>query len=158
MKASSISAIQGTICKLTSLKDKLQIKRKTKALTNNKLTWWFVIHGQESVLGVLDPEWEKVHAQTGWSLQHCYMSCANIRDVQNDVQAQFTTSSLTPSPPTPDDSEAVASAASVNLVPEAASYYSSHELQHVPDTSPRISATQTSAPPEPNLNSATASF
>ena len=45
MKASSISATQGTICKLTSLKDKLQIKRKTKALTNNKLTWWFVIHG-----------------------------------------------------------------------------------------------------------------
>ena len=28
-------------------------------LSNNKSVWWFVIHGEESVLSTLDIEWEK---------------------------------------------------------------------------------------------------
>ena len=46
------TVIQSTIAKLTSIKDKLNVKRKTKVSTNNKSVWWFVIHGQESILAM----------------------------------------------------------------------------------------------------------
>ena len=68
------AVIQSAIAKLTTIEVKLQIKRKTKVLPNNKSMWWFVIHSQESVLSVLEAEWDKVHLQTNWSLERCFIS------------------------------------------------------------------------------------
>ena len=40
--------------------------------------WWFIVHGQESVLSALDTEWENVQLQTKRSLERCFMpSSAN---------------------------------------------------------------------------------
>ena len=73
MKSCSSAVILGSIDKLTSMKAKLHVRRKSKELSNKKSVWWFIVHGQESVLRVLDSEWEKVQAQTGWTLEQCYM-------------------------------------------------------------------------------------
>ena len=73
MKAYPSSVVLGTIAKVTEIKNELRIKRKTRSLLGNKLIWWFVIHCDEEILRMLDTEWEKVHAQMGWSLQCCYM-------------------------------------------------------------------------------------
>ena len=74
MKNCTTTAITGAIFKLTSVRSSLRVKRKDKALRNNKSAWWFVIHGQEADLNALETQWEKVQLQTGWSLQPCYMS------------------------------------------------------------------------------------
>ena len=67
------AAIQSAITKLTSIKASIRVKRKTKVIPGNKTMWWFVVHGQESVLSALDTEWEKVQLQTKWSLERCFM-------------------------------------------------------------------------------------
>ena len=59
----------GSIAKLTSVKSKLRIKRKTKEHVNGKVVWWYVIHAQESDLNQLEAEWSTVHAQTQWRLE-----------------------------------------------------------------------------------------
>ena len=84
------AAIQGAITKLTSVKTNLQVRRKTRVLPNNKSVWWFVIHGQESLLSTLDAEWDKVHLQTKWSLERCYMTGSNATEateLHSQVQA-----------------------------------------------------------------------
>ena len=40
---------------------------------NNKVLWWYVVHGTEDELSMLEKEWEKVHNQTLWKLQDCFM-------------------------------------------------------------------------------------
>ena len=67
------AAVLGAISKLTPSISNLRVKRKYKSLSNNKIAWWFIIHGQESELGTLEAQWERVQLQTGWTLQPCYM-------------------------------------------------------------------------------------
>lgn len=105
MKACTSSVVLGTISKVTEVKDELRIKRKTRSLLGNKLIWWFVIHSDEEILCMLDTEWKKVHAQTGWSLQCCYMpsnnqSGSDNADPQNPPSTNTTSSpsSLSPKP------------------------------------------------------------
>ena len=73
IKTCSPRAISSTISKLVPPNLQLSIKRKTKQLSNNKTLWWFVLHGSESDLCILDNEWGKVHDQTHWKLQACFM-------------------------------------------------------------------------------------
>ena len=54
----------------------LRVRRKTKRLVN-KSVWWFVVHGSESDLALLDQSWGKIQSQTLWSLQECYMPAAS---------------------------------------------------------------------------------
>ena len=95
------TAIQNAIAKLTSIKGKLNVKRKTKVSTNNKSVWWFVIHGQESILCTLDAEWEKVRFQTNWSLEQCFMSSENDAANPNEASSPTLTQSNDPSDHTP---------------------------------------------------------
>jgi hypothetical protein len=74
LPACSAKAIATTISKLvpTKLDQVLRVKRKTKNLADStKTVWWFVVHGSESDLAILESDWDKVHQQTLWSLQDC---------------------------------------------------------------------------------------
>ena len=73
MKNCTTAAVLGAISKLTPSISNLRVKRKYKSLSNNKIAWWFIIHGQETELGTLEAQWERVQLQTGWSLQPYYM-------------------------------------------------------------------------------------
>ena len=68
----SPNAVLGCIKKLTGTNAQLRIRKKTKDLTNNKTIWWFVLHGDEKDLCILDEEWNKVHLQTSWRLENCF--------------------------------------------------------------------------------------
>ena len=83
----SAGAIAATISKLVPAKLQLRIRRKTKMLANNKVLWWFIVHGAESDLVVLERDWDKVQVQTLWSLQNCYMP-------SNTAQPENNTSTL----------------------------------------------------------------
>ena len=54
----------------------LRVKRKTKRLAN-KSVWWFVVHGSESDLTLLEKSWGKIQSQTLWTLQECFMPAAS---------------------------------------------------------------------------------
>ena len=36
--------------------------------------WWYVIHGDESVLVHLESNWEQINLQTSWKLEPCFMT------------------------------------------------------------------------------------
>ena len=96
MPTCSARAVATTISKIIPAKLDLQVKRKTKRLAN-KTIWWFVLHGSEGDLSLLDRDWEKVQHQTLWSLQNCFMSSdgCDMQPPPPDVQAH--SSSPTPS-------------------------------------------------------------
>ena len=73
MPTCSARAVAITIAKLLPVKLDFQVKHKTKKLAN-KTIWWFVVHGSEGDLTLLERDWEKVQHQTLWSLQNCFMS------------------------------------------------------------------------------------
>lgn len=57
----------------------LRIKRKTSTNENSgKVSWWFVIHADESVLCELDDKWNSVNMQTNWILKHCTKPATNV--------------------------------------------------------------------------------
>lgn len=92
----SAKAVASTISKLIPAKLDLQVKRKTKNIANDsKTVWWFVVYGSESDLTILKRDWDKVHQQTLWSLQNCYMSPNNTLPSTEHVNAP----AATPHPP-----------------------------------------------------------
>ena len=75
----SAKAVALTISKLIPTKLDLRVKRKTKSMPNNaKSVWWFVVHGTEDDLTILERDWDKIHQQTLWSLQSYYMSPSSV--------------------------------------------------------------------------------
>ena len=73
MPTYSAGAVAATISKLIPNNLQLRVRRKTKTAASNKVLWWFIVHGAESDLIILEQNWEKVQIQTLWSLQNCYM-------------------------------------------------------------------------------------
>lgn len=58
----------------TSVGNKVAIQRKFRRLANDRLNWWYLVRSDESVLEVLDSEWEQVKSATEsaqWKLEHC---------------------------------------------------------------------------------------
>ena len=53
MKNCTIAAVLGAISKLTPSISNLRVKRKYKSLSNNKIAWWFIIHGKRRNLALL---------------------------------------------------------------------------------------------------------
>jgi hypothetical protein len=72
LKTCSPGAVSATISKLIPTRVALKIKRKTKRL-GNKTVWWFVVHGSEKDLTMVEQAWDKVQSQTLWTIQDCYM-------------------------------------------------------------------------------------
>ena len=93
----SAGAVAATISKLVPTKLQLRIRRKTRNLNGNKVVWWFVVHGVESDLDILERDWEKVKVQTLWSLENCYMPLTS--STQPESHASPSNESMTQSPP-----------------------------------------------------------
>lgn len=80
----SPNAVLGCIKRLTGTDAKLRIKKKTKEVANNKTIWWFVIHGDEKDLCILNEEWSKVNLQTSWRLESCFAPLSNNSETTRD--------------------------------------------------------------------------
>ena len=88
-----------TISKLVPTKLDLKVKRKTKSIANSsKSVRWFVLHGSESDLTILEHNWDKVHQQTLWSLQNCYMPKNSALSNEDSVNTPAANSLPHPSP------------------------------------------------------------
>ena len=57
--ACSAGAIQNTTKKVCTI-DSVQVKRKTKELSNGKVCWWFVLHDDDPNVCDIDTMWEQV--------------------------------------------------------------------------------------------------
>ena len=75
VKASSSNTILSTIAKFIPSVNTLglRVRRKTKE-NGPKLVWWFVIHGPEKDLTLLDKDWEKIQVHTSWVIKPCFMA------------------------------------------------------------------------------------
>ena len=74
MRSATTFAVTSTLKKLTSVGNKLSVKRKSRPGNNNsgKSAYWFVIKSSEDVLKQLGEEWDQVQLQIGWRLEDCY--------------------------------------------------------------------------------------
>ena len=99
----SAKAIATTISKVVPTKLDLRVKRKTKNIANLKTVWWFVVHGSESDLTILEHDWDNVHQQTLWSLQDCYMITTPPNSNESAVNTPIANSHTQP-PPSPTSS------------------------------------------------------
>ena len=87
-KDTSTSAVVKILKQYTSVGNKVAIQRKFRRLANDRLHWWYLIRSDESILEVLDSEWERVKSTTEsarWKLPRSW----NIaRDPRDTIQLQ----------------------------------------------------------------------
>ena len=57
---------------MTSVVEKIEVRRKYKKRSDGRIHRWFLVRGSEPDLQTLEQEWDKVHSQTEWKLEHCY--------------------------------------------------------------------------------------
>ena len=72
-----MATVTSALSRLTSVGDKLQIRRKFKTTTGNRIRWWFVVRGSEEDLCNLGNEWDHINIQTSWKLEMCYKLIEN---------------------------------------------------------------------------------
>ena len=69
LKVTTTNAVKSVICSVASLK----FKRKTVCDNAGQLKrWWFVMHGSEDALQILDGKWDQIQAHTCWKLEQCF--------------------------------------------------------------------------------------
>ena len=78
MRSCTSRTVLTALQKMSSVTDKVEVRRKFKKNRNNTVQWWFLIRGEEEVLQVLQQEWEGIYSQTSWKLERC------CRPVQNN--------------------------------------------------------------------------
>ena len=72
--AASIKSVISRLCKVSEIR----VRRKDKGDTVSKRSkWWYVVHGDESVLVRLESNWEQINLQTSWKLEPCFMTVRN---------------------------------------------------------------------------------
>ena len=72
LRESTVRSVKSVISRLCNVNTGIRIKRKTRTLSD-KPQWWYVVHGDESVLSNLESRWDQVSVQTSCQLQPCYM-------------------------------------------------------------------------------------
>jgi len=72
MRGCSSGTILTTLQKLSTVAERVEVRRKFKKRKNNTTQWWFLIRGEEQVLQKLEQEWERVQTQTSWKLERCH--------------------------------------------------------------------------------------
>lgn len=76
MKATTATAVTGALKRLTSIGEKVTVRRKfkttLKAGSPPKTKWWFVVRGTEAELQQLQQEWVSVATQTAWKLEPAF--------------------------------------------------------------------------------------
>ena len=61
MRETTVRSVRGVISKLCKIESGFKVKRKDQTGdSSHKPRWWFVIHGNESVLAKLDSSWGSV--------------------------------------------------------------------------------------------------
>ncbi len=107
-------AVSKTIATLTKVSDSnYTIKRKFKltyvpSIARSKVThWWFVIRGDEEILGQLEDKWNLVQMQVDWKLEPLY----SFVDATCNTTIQQPDNSTPLSPPVTEPSQAGASSA-----------------------------------------------
>ncbi len=121
MKSCSAIVIKNAIFMLCpDLPKVLQVRRKFRT-NGNKTRWWFVVHGPEEILALLDEQWPAVKIQIAWSLESCFAPKETVPDG----------SSVSPSEPSPLPVSKHPQAASVSNSPAVALDISAHEAEIV---------------------------
>ena len=65
----SVKSVIAKFCSVASLK----FKRKTICDHDGQIKrWWFVMHGSEDALQILDSKWDLIQAHTCWKLEQCF--------------------------------------------------------------------------------------
>ena len=59
----------------------LKIRRKTKVLSNNRLSWWFVLHNSKESLKELESQWEPLRLQTDCHGRLSHASCPDPHQI-----------------------------------------------------------------------------
>ena len=77
LRTTTVATVTSALSRLTSVGDKLQIRRKFKTTTGNRIRWWFVVRGSEEDLCNLENEWDRIKIQTSWKLEVCYKLIEN---------------------------------------------------------------------------------
>ena len=85
-KVCSSSTVRNTIIKQISLQISINVKRKFKLGSGNKIVkWWHVVSGNEETMALLEQEWDKVKDQTSWNIEPClsYVDDSEASENQN---------------------------------------------------------------------------
>jgi hypothetical protein len=86
------------LCNYSS--NQLRVRRKTKvSTTNNRSTWWFVLHDKEEQLTELEGSWDALQLQTQWKIEPCYMPASISLASNSETQESSTDRSATPREP-----------------------------------------------------------
>ena len=101
LRSATQSSVKNTILQLAKIEDtsSIQVKRKFKSPQNGKPRWWFVLHGGEKFLKLLESEWQSVSLQTGWRIELCYKPVETVLESgenNNIGQDMLTNSNVSP--------------------------------------------------------------
>ena len=68
LKSCTVTAVKNAIQRLCpDLPNNLRVRRKLKT-NGEKIRWWYIVHGPEHVLSILEQQWEAIKLQTSWNL------------------------------------------------------------------------------------------
>ena len=84
MRDCSSRAVLAVLQRLTTLAEKVEVRRKFKKKGDNRVQWWFLIRADESVLRLLEQEWEPVQTQTSWKLERCHKPAPGQTSAETD--------------------------------------------------------------------------
>jgi len=74
------STVRNTIVKHFSPQISINVKRKFKLGSGNKIIkWWHVVSGDEETMALLETEWDKINAQTSWNIKTLPIICRPLR-------------------------------------------------------------------------------
>lgn len=100
LKTTTTNAVKSALSKLTSIGDKVTVKRKYKTHNQGRMHWWFVLKAEEEILAVLEKEWNRVALQLSWRLEPCFkpLNTDNPSDPPAQTSAVSNTENPTGSP------------------------------------------------------------
>ena len=100
MRDSSCQTVLGTLQRLTSVAQSIEVRRKFKKVGEKKVRWWFLIRGEESVFECLQTEWANVENSTSWKLEQCYQPATPPTETSEPSESTSNPDQPTPSNPT----------------------------------------------------------
>ena len=103
LKVTTPNSVKSVIAKFCSVAS-LKFKRKTICDHDGRIKrWWFVMHGSEDALQILDSKWDLIQAHTCWKLEQCFKPLLEVDTSTSqplDLQSSHVTPAEKSSPPT----------------------------------------------------------
>jgi len=72
MRICASRSVLSVLQRPSSVAPNVEVHQKFKKISDNRIQWRFLICAEETVLQVLEREWEAVHTQTSWKLECCH--------------------------------------------------------------------------------------